>query len=311
MNKYVIITDTNCELNKELRERFHLDAVAPNHIITPDGVDHVCDNDWILFKSPEEFYKQLRDKKNTMSTCPPSVEEMKATFIPFLEKGQDVIFLAMSSGLSGTYNFGLMAKSELSEKYPDRRVEIVDTLRYGAAISCYILLIDQMREEGKSLDEVMKKLDEMKYSLHQMGPMDDLMFLARKGRVSFGKAFMGTMVGVKPLGEFNHQGLTTVLTKAMGIKKALDFTVEYVRRTIENPEEQILFVANTDRRKNAELLKDKLIEVIKPKEVVVLDCGPSSGTNIGPGLAAVYYWGKPISEDLSEENKLMAEIAGK
>ncbi len=310
MNNYVVIADTNCEFNQELQERFKLDAIAPNHIIV-NGVDHVSDNEWQLFKSPDEFYKQLRDKKNSISTTPPSVEEMKETFIPFLKEGKDVIFLALSGALSGTYNFGLMAKKELNELYPERRVEVIDTLRYGVAISLFVTLITSMRDEGKSLDEVMAKIEEVKYNLHQMGPMDDLMFLARKGRISKGKAFMGTMVGVKPLGEFNRQGMTTVLTKAMGIKKALDFTIEYVKRTIVDPENQILFIANTDRRKNAELLRDLVISEIKPKEVILLDCGPSSGTNIGPGLAAVYYWGTPISEDLSTEQALMDEISGK
>ena len=113
------------------------------------------------------------------------------------------------------------------------------------------------------------------------------------------------------MGDFNKNGLTTVLTKVLGTKKAVDTTVEYVRRTIVNPEEQLIFIANTDRRKNAELIRDKLLQTIKVKEVILIDCGPTSGINVGPGLAAVFYFGTEISNNNEAEQKLMNEITGK
>ena len=240
MNNFVVITDTNCELNKDLRARFHVDEVVRAHLVTNDGVDHLSDNDWELFKSPEDFYKLIRDKKNTMSTAPASVEELKEVFKKHLVNGKDIIFLALSTALSGTYNFALMAKKELEIAYPDRKIEIIDTLRYSLAVGLLTIDACRLRDEGKSFDETVAWLEENKHRLHEMGPMDDLFYLSRKGRVSFGAAFMGTMVGVKPLGDFSRTGLTNVLTKVMGIKKAVDTTVEYVKRTIENPEDQIV-----------------------------------------------------------------------
>lgn len=308
---FVIITDTNCELNKELRERFGLDDMIPGHLVTPDGKDHLCDTDWILFKSPEEFYAQLRDKKNTFSTSPASVEEFKECFKKHLAKGEDVIYLALSSGLSATFNFATMAKNELAEEGIKGNVYVVDTLRYSVAISLLVAKANDLRKEGKNAKEVFEWLEANKNRVHEMGPMDDLFFLSRKGRVSFGAAFMGTMVGVKPMGDFNNQGMTTVLTKVLGTKKMVETTVEYIKRTIVNPEEQIIFIANTDRRKNAELIKERLLQEIKVKDVVSLDCGISSGTNIGPGLAAVYYFGNDVSEGNVEEQRIMNEITGK
>ena len=308
---FVIITDTNCELNKELRERFGLDDMIPGHIVTPDGQDHLCDTDWILFKSPEEFYSQLRDKKKTFSTSPASVEEFKICFKKHLEKGEDVIYLALSSALSGTYNFACMAKTELEQEGVKGNVYIVDTLRYSVAISLLVVKANELRKAGKSAKETFEWLEENKNKVHEMGPMDDLFFLSRKGRVSFGAAFMGTMVGVKPMGDFNNQGMTTVLTKVLGTKKMIETTVEYIKRTIVNPEEQIIFIANTDRRKNAELIKERLLQEIKVKEVIMVDCGPTSGTNIGPGLAVAFYFGNNVSEGNAEETKVMNAITGK
>ena len=311
MNSFVVITDTNCELKKELRERFKVDEVVRAHLVTNDGVDHLSDNDWELFKSPEDFYKLLRDKKNTMSTAPASVEEFKEVFRKHLENGKDIIYLALSSALSGTYNFALMAKKDLSEEFPKRRIEIVDTLRYSLAVGLLTIDACRLRDEGKSFDETIAWLEENKHRLHEMGPMDDLFYLSRKGRVSFGAAFMGTMVGIKPMGDFGRNGFTNVLTKVVGMKKAIDVLVKYVQRTIEKPEEQIIFIAETDRMKNAILIRDALQKAINPKEIIIVTCGPTSGINVGPGLAACFYYGKPISEGNVEELKIMNEITGK
>ena len=311
MSSFVVITDTNCELKKELRERFRVDEVVRAHLVTTDGVDHLSDNDWELFKSPEDFYKILRDKKNTMSTAPASVEELKDVFRPHLQNGKDIIFLALSSALSGTYNFAIMAKNELLEQFPNRKIEIVDTLRYSLAVGLLTIDACRLRDEGKTFEETIAWLDENKHRLHEMGPMDDLFYLSRKGRVSFGAAFMGTMVGIKPMGDFGRNGFTNVLVKVVGIKKAIEVLVEYVKRTIEKPEEQIIFVAETDRMKNALLIKDALQKAINPKEIIIVTCGPTSGINIGPGLAACFYYGKPISEGNVEEMKIMNEITGK
>ena len=311
MKNYVVITDTNCELNKELRARFKVDEVVRAHLVTNDGVDHLSDNDWELFKTPEDFYKLIRDKKNKMSTAPASTEELKEVFRKYVEKKQGVIFIALSSALSGTYNFALMAKNELLEEYKDAKIEIIDTLRYSLAVGLLTIDACRLRDEGKTMEETVEGLNVNKHKLHEMGPMDDLFYLSRKGRVSFGAAFMGTMVGIKPLGDFSRTGLTQVLAKVVGTKKAVETTVEYVKRTIVNPEEQIIFVAETDRLKNAELIKEALIKEVKPKEVILVTCGPTSGINIGPGLAVCFYYGKEISENNVEEIALMKEITGK
>ena len=311
MSNYIILTDSNCELNKDLRERFGLEDYIKGHIVTPDGVDHRVDLEWELFGSPDKFYTQLKDKKNVFSTSAPNSAEFIEFFSKYLEQGRDIIFLSMSTALSGTYDFAVMAKNELAEKYPDRRIEIFNTLRYSCAVGLLTVTALKLQQEGKTYDEVLEFLNKNYNRVHEMGPMDDLFFLSRKGRISYGKAFMGTLVGVKPLGDFNKNGLTTVLTKALGLKKAMAITIEYVKRTIENPEEQIIFIAETDRRKNAEILADLLKKEVKPKEVIIITCNPSTGANVGPGLAACYYFGKEISDDLVEETKLMEEITGK
>ena len=117
----------------------------------------------------------------------------------------------------------------------------------------------QKRAEGMDIDEVTKWLDENKNRFHQAGWLDDLSFVAKKGRLTHAKAFFGTLAGVKPIGEFDYNGLTTVLGKAKGSKKAYSALLSYIEGTIENPEEQIIFIAQTNRLPQAEEYK-KMIE---------------------------------------------------
>ena len=180
---------------------------------------------------------------------------------------------------------------------------------------CVICLIafyaSLLREQGNDIDEVAKIIEEKKNCFHEMGWLDDLSFVAKKGRLSNSKAFFGTLIGIKPLGEFNHQGLTTVLGKAKGEKKAYQAIMNYIEKTIENPSEQIILIAQTNRMKQALAFKDMLNEKFHPKEIIINDVFPSCGINVGPGLMAAFYMGKPISKDLKAETDIMNEVLQK
>ncbi|MBQ4254496.1 MAG: DegV family protein [Bacilli bacterium] len=311
-HSFAIMTDTTAEISTKLQERFHIDEVLHAHINTPDKGDCISDNDWILYPNPNEFYRQLSgDKKLEFSTSPCNPDEIKTAVRKYFDKGIDVLYLSLSSALSGTYDFAVQAKKELLEEYPGRKLIVVDTYRYSLAIALLCIKAAEKREEGKTIEEVEAYIHEIKNTLHEAGPMDDLFFLARKGRVAKGAAFMGTLVGVKPIGDFDREGKTKVFAKAVGLKKAIEVCTEYVKRTIVNPEEQIIFVAHTDREKPANLLKDAIMKEIKPKEIILVECGPSIGINVGPGLYAAFYFGKEISEGNVEEEKIMKEIMGK
>ena len=311
MKSFAIITDTTAELSTPLRKRFGIDCVVPGHIHLPDGTDAFSDNDWILYKSPDEFYKQLSNKKLEFSTSPSSPEELKNAVRPFFEEGRDAIFLSLSAALSGTYDFAMLAKRDLEAEFPDRTFVVLDTQRYSLAIALLCIEAAKKRDEGLTVKQTAEYLDSVKNTLHEAGPMDDLFFLARKGRVAKGAAFMGTLVGVKPIGDFDREGKTKVFGKAIGLKKAIEASVEYVKRTIFNPQDQIIFVAHTDRLKPATLLKERIEQEIKPKEIILVECGPSIGVNVGPGLYAAFYFGKEISEGCVEEEAIMKEILGK
>ena len=306
MDKFVIIADVSCDLNKDIRNKYDLEYL-PGHITLPTGEDVLSTLDWESI-TRDSFYSQLKNKKKTFTTSPASIEETKIKFKEFLDKGINVIYIALSHALSGSYNFALQAKKELEKSYPNRKIEVIDSLRYSTSLGLIAIYASLYKKEGHDFDSTVKYINSLKTKVHQMGPMDDLFFLSRKGRITNAKAFFGTLIGIKPLGDFDPEGRTTILTKAKGKDQAINFTIEYIKKTIVDPENQILCISHTDRKENAELILNRIKKEIKVKDIILVECSPSSAINIGPGLAACFFLGNDISKDMEVEKEIMNEV---
>ena len=303
MKKYLIITDGTSELSEQLQQEFDIKTI-PGHIHMPDNTDITQFFSWKDI-TRDEFYAKLKKDPNGYSTAPPNPDEFAAAFSEYAKQGYDMLLLVMSSSMSGTYNFACKGREQTLKDYPDTKINIIDSLRFGPGYGLMAVKASLLRAEGKTLDEVTTYLEENKCRYHQAGWLDDLSFVAKKGRLNHAAAFMGTIVGIKPIGEFDYNGMTTVLGKAKGAKKAYSVLIKYIENTIENPQDQIIFIGHTSRMPQAQQYKKLIEEQIKPKEVRIVDVFPGSGINIGPGLMAAYYMGKPISEDLAEEKELV------
>lgn len=306
MDKFVILLDSTCDLTKELRDKYGVEYIF-GHLKTPDGKEQVCPLDWETITA-SEFYKSLRAAPNDFSTSPPNIDEWKNAFEKYTAEGYGVLVMTISSSLSGTYNFATQAAKETLETNEKARIRIIDSRRFSSACGLMATYASDMRASGKTLDETADWIEENKNRFHQAGWLDDLSFVAKKGRLTKAKAFFGTLVGVKPIGEFDYNGLTTVIGKAKGEKQAYKVLLDYVEKTIENPEDQIIIIATSDRQKQAEAYKAMIEERFKPKAVYVNSVYPASGVNVGPGLMAAYYLGKPISEGLTEEKSIIEEL---
>lgn len=306
MSKFVIIPDPTSDINKELRERFNVPEIVTGTVLINDKIINY-NGDWTEISS-KEFWAMLKNKKNTINTGAPSPEIFKQSFEKYLKQGLDVLCITISSALSATNGFAIQAAKELMEKYPERKVLVIDSRRYAAAELLLVTYASKFQEEGLDIEQTYQKLEEIKNCLHQAGPMDDLMFLASRKRITNTKAFMGQLIGVNPIGEVDKDGLTKVLCKVKGSKKALATCLEYMKRTIVNPEEQIIIISHSDREEKAKLYKEMIEKELKVKEIILTEVGMSCAPNIGPGLCAAYYVGKPISDNLVEEQAIFDEI---
>ncbi len=303
MQSFVILADSTCDLPGEFQEKYEI-VVIPGHLIFPDKRDIPAFLSWDTC-SREDFYAELKSDPNGFSTSPPNIAEYYQAFMRYVSEGYPVLCLTISSGISGAYNFASAAKKQVLEHEPSARIEVIDTLRFGPAIGLMAVHAAMLRESGRSMDETARYLEENKNRFHQAGWLDDLSFVAKKGRLTHAKAFLGTLAGVKPIGEFDYNGLTTVIGKAKGAKAAYAALLTYIRKTIQDPSEQIIFIAQTNRLEQAKEYQRMIEAEIRPKAVFIHDVYPSCGINIGPGLMAAYYMGTPISSDLAEERGIL------
>ena len=304
--KFAIMPDTTCDLSDEFQKEYDIEVIL-GHYTTPDGVEHVSIHNWNTIDR-DEFYKGVKANPDGYTTAPPNAQECYLAFKKHVEKGEGVLAMAISTGISGTFAFMSEAKNELLKEFPDAEIYVIDTLRFGPGFGLMAVYASNLRKEGKSLKEIAEWLEENKNCFHQTGWMDDLSFVAKKGRLTHAKAFFGTLVGVKPVGEFDYNGLTTVIGKGKGEKETYKILLEYIDRHIIDPSKQIIFIATSNRHKQAEVFKQMIEERFHPVAVYVNDVYSNCGINIGPGLMAAYYFGKPISKGLVEETKCFEEI---
>jgi len=303
---YAIVADITCDLPNELRDRFEIDGVLKGYMSTPDAEDVEGRLD-LSDVELDTFYKSLKENPNGYKTAALGVEAIASFFETFLRNGKDVLALCISGKLSVTYNIMLRAAEQLMEKYPERKIAVVDSRKYSLALCLLLIKAAEFRADGLTLTENAEKLETIRNTVHQMGSVDDLFWIASKGRISHAKAFFGTIAGIKAMGDFDTGGLVTPLAKVSGYKKAHHITIEYIKKTIKAADGQIILVAHSARREQAENLAKMIKEQIKPKEVVICNIYPMNGVNVGPGLCAAYYLGTETT-DLSYEKEIMNEV---
>ncbi|MBQ7870680.1 MAG: DegV family EDD domain-containing protein [Oscillospiraceae bacterium] len=308
MSNYVIIPDSSCDLPAHLRQRFGITDYLHGVLYYPDGHAEPCDLDWNNI-SPEDFYDSMKKRNVLYKTATPPMEDTERIFEKYLSQGMDVLSISLSSALSSSYQNVLLVARDLRKKYPERKILCVDSLRYSNALALLTILACNKREEGLSIEENAAWLEETRHCIHQMGPMDDLFFLVKTGRISNAKAFFGSLVGVNPMADFNRKGLSEVLVKMKGKRAAFDATLKYMEQTVIDPAQQIIFIAHSNRAAAAEQLAELVREKFSPREIIINHVGQACGASVGPGLVAVYYVGQPISEDLNKEKEIMAEIS--
>ena len=305
MNDFILMADAGCDLSAEFQQKYDV-KIIDGHLVLPGKGDVPTFMEW-KDVTREQFYAALKKNPNDYATAPPNLTEYENAFEPYVREGKAIICVTISSAISGALDFATAARKNIMAKYPDAKIRLIDSLRFGPGFGLMLVHASMLRSEGKSFDEVADYLETNKNRYHQAGWLDDLSFVAKKGRITHPKAFFGQLAGVKPIGEFDAGGLTTVLGKAKGAKAAYAVLMKYIEATIEDPQDQYIFIAQTSRYPQAEAYK-KMIEKFSPKGVFIIDVFPFCGINIGPGLMAAYYVGKPISEDLSTERALIEQF---
>ena len=284
---YMLMTDSDAEMPFEWLERFDIKA-----ILMPYSIDEKEFYFDFFQTMPEDFYTQLKNGVK-VTTAQRNPEDFKEFWQPYLEQGMDVLYVGLSSELSGTFNSTSLAKAELAEKYPDRRIELVDTLAISAPQAMIVRAAAQKRQEGASLDEVIQWLEENKKFYTAFFLVDDLTYLKRGGRVSPTAAFFGSMLDIKPILYESPEGKLEAFDKMKGRKKAVRRMVDLLKQYYA---EGYLTVCHADSEKDAEMFCQLIREAIPGVEINVQGVGPVIGCHAGPGTLAVCF--KANSDDI-------------
>ncbi|MCI8622049.1 MAG: DegV family protein [Provencibacterium sp.] len=283
--KYVISSDNTTDLPQEFIEKNALPIAFLSYSI--DGKEYGQEDGLEI----GEFYRQMREGKMT-KTGMVNPEDARALFEPLLKQGYDLLHLAFSSGLSGTYASCCAAAEELREAYPERRIEVVDTLAASLGEGLIVYKALKMKSEGSTMDEVLRWLEENKLHLCHYFTVDDLHFLHRGGRVSKAAAVMGTMLGIKPVLHVDDAGHLIPLTKVRGRKQSLSKLVDYMEELSIGYENDIVFISHGDCEADAQYVADEVRSRLGVKNFIINHVGPTIGAHSGPGTVALFFFGE-------------------
>lgn len=257
---------------------------------TVDGVPETYTGDIEHFDM-HAYYEGLRNGVS-VKTSLLNTGLFLTRFEPLLREGTDIVYIAMSSGISGTYNAALTAAEQLMEEYPDRLVHIVDSHGCGFGNGLLAIKAAELAKEGKTCREASKILDDMVPHCCQYFTVDDLNFLKRTGRVSGAAAAIGTTLHIKPILYGDHTGHIVSCAISRGRKKAIRMLAEKYkekRMDLQNPK---VYISNGDCIDDAEMLKGLILEITPDADVLIVPHEPFSGAHVGPGMLGLFFLGK-------------------
>lgn len=243
----------------------------------------------------DKFYQSMVDGADT-KTSQVNVEEFMTYFESILKEGKDIVHVTLSSGISGTYNSACIARNEMMEQYPDRKIYIIDSLNASSGYGLFLDKLADLRDDGMSADELAAWAEENKLNCHAWFFSSDLTFFVKGGRVSKTSGFVGNLLNICPLLNVSSEGKLVPRSKIRTKKKAITAIVEKMAELAENGTDYDgkCYISNSACYEDAKAVAD-MIEQRFPKlggKVLINSIGTTIGSHTGPGTVALFFWGK-------------------
>ncbi|MDD3217857.1 MAG: DegV family protein [Lachnospiraceae bacterium] len=286
MREFVITTDNNADLPDSYYTEHQVGCVSLTYTLEGETYD----NKTAL--PVHEFYEKMRNG-SMPTTAQVNPESARALMEPYLKEGKDILHLAFSSGLSGSYNSARIAGEELKEEYPEAKIVVIDSLCASLGQGLFVHKAVQMKEQGKTMDEIIAWLDEHKLNFSHVFTVDDLNHLYRGGRVSKATAVFGTMINIKPLLHVDNEGHLIAVGKTRGRKKSLHCLVDMMEERIGSYRDKndIFFISHGDCPEEAEYVAKLVRERFGIQDCLINAVGATIGAHSGPGTMALFFLG--------------------
>lgn len=286
---YVIFTDVSADVPEETVKKYDVRFVGMQLVFNDEERDipkPFCK------KEIKEFYQSLKSG-TVVRSSQISPQQYAEAFTPCLEQGKSVLYLGLSSGLSGTCQSAKTAANELNEKYAPHKVEVVDSLTATAGLGFLLDFVGENKLNGVSLEDNVKWLENNKLNLCHRFMIDDLMFLKRGGRIPASLAVIGKILNLKPVLYIDEQGKLISIAKKQGVKLTLNHIAsEYAKNRSGSGKDEKVIIVHADAPDKAEYLKEKVLEINPDAQITTVYMGPIVGCHAGPGLCGMGYWGK-------------------
>ncbi len=286
MREYVILTDSGCDIRPDVLKQWRVPYVSLTFRFEGEEAEYTGDD-----MPVKEFYDRMR-QGGVAKTAAVNPDTISAAMEEILKEGRDVLYLGFSSGLSTTFNSGRIAAGELAEKYPEAKILAVDTLAASAGQGLLVYLAVQKRDAGATITEVADYITENRLHMCHWFTVDDLVYLKRGGRVSPTAAFVGGMLGIKPVMHVDNAGKLIPVTKVRGRKVSLNAIADKYGETALDPAGGTVFICHGDCMDDVNYLAGQLQEKYGATVDHITDVGPVIGAHSGPGTIALFYLGK-------------------
>ncbi len=286
MSNFVIFTDSACDISPEMLKEWGVQSL--NLTFRFEGEDKEYSNDEMDVNT---FYDRMR-AGGVAKTAAINADSFENAFEVFLKDGVDVLYLGFSSGLSTTYNSSRIAAEELRDRYPDRKIVVVDTLSASAGQGLLVYLTVQKKNSGATIEETAAYAENMRLNISHWFTVDDLVYLKRGGRVSAAAAFVGGALGIKPVLHVDNEGHLINMSKVRGRKNALTALADKFGELAEDKENNTVFISHGDCLEDANTVASIIKERYGATVNVISDIGPVIGAHTGPGVLAFFFVGK-------------------
>lgn len=280
-----LYTDTSANLPLALLREYDIAVIPFSYTVNGMAEDYNEETDF----DGKAFYDAMR-RGAEVKTSMVNPATAAAFFERALAQGDDVLYVGMSGGISGTAHAASLAVEELKEEFPERKVASIDT--YAASLGEGLLVVEaaRMLENGASFDEIVEKISQRRHVMCQYFTVDDLAYLERGGRVSKAAAIVGTVLKIKPLLRGDEEGKIVLCGKTRGRKQSLTSLADFYEKLVANKTEEI-GIAHADDAQSAQFLLDELRKRGFTGDCLTVCYEPVTGCHVGPGTVALFFYG--------------------
>ncbi|MCL1827883.1 MAG: DegV family protein [Oscillospiraceae bacterium] len=297
MSDYVLMSDSTTDLPPGMADELGVEIVPLSYIIDGEDYDDVwgkVSEDGRVSPSAKEFYDLMRSGK-TPTTSQINESRFIEFFSPHLKAEKDIIFLAFSSGLSGTFEQAVSAAGRLLTEFNKRKITVIDSLTASMGEGLYLYKAALKKKAGALYEELVEYMKEIRMKIHGRVTLDDLQFLKRGGRLNAPAAFVGNVLNLKPIITVDEMGRLIVLKKVRGRENALSVLIDEAAEIADDTKNDPIFISHSDCPDTAEKIKEMLKSRFGTKTIITSYIGPVIGSHAGPGTIAIFFSGRERS----------------